>query len=473
MVMFSLLTFTVVVPMAGLAVDGGVLYLIQAQLQTAADAAALAGGRSLNVGNDIASQTNAATSTMRAFFNANFPTGTWGTINPVITPAIAQTALKTRTATLDVTVDAPLYFMRVLGFSTSRLAAHGQSSRRDVNIILVLDRSSSMQTAGVCSQMVTQARNFVSQFTEARDTLGLITFMAGSNLDYPPNINFKTSAPSLDSVLSQLKCGGNTGSAQAIWLAYQQIKAVNLPGVLNLIVFFTDGRPNGITADFSGTNAPSKFTLHTQTDTRYDWQNTSNLVSVGATTCTAGTATYGVIAQVGGNASTGPTAGIFSSSSGAISSTSQPAVTGTNNCNFTGNNNKLRLDIAYIPAQDHWGNSTSGYKTNEKYTSGPYQGKIRIDTPSSFTIASTNALDNAAALIRSDAAFTPLIYTIGLGGTDPEPLDYELLERVANDPRSTSYNPNQGTGQFVFASDVTQLGLAFQSVASQILRLSQ
>jgi Flp pilus assembly protein TadG len=471
--MFSLLTFTVVVPMAGLAVDGGVLYLIKAQLQSAADAAALAGGRSLNVGNDINSQTANAVATMSAFFYANFPAGSWSTTNTVVTPAVAQTALKTRTATLDASVDAPLYFMRVLGYSTSRLAVHGQSSRRDVNIMLVLDRSSSMQNAGVCPQMVTQARNFVSQFTEARDTLGLVTFMAGSNLDYPPNINFKTSSPSLDTVLSQLKCGGNTGSAQALWQAYQQIKATNLPGVLNLIVFFTDGRPNGITADFTGSNPSAILPIKTQTDTRYDWSNTGSLVSVGPTTCTAGTATYGVIAQWGGDASTGPTDGVFSASSGAISNTGAPTLTGTNNCNFTGNTNKLRLDIAYIPAQDHWGNSTSGYKTNQLYTSGPYAGKIRIDTPTSFTIASTNLADNTAAVIRNDTTFSPVIYSIGLGGTDSEPLDFEFLERVANDPRSTSYNPLKATGQFVYATDITQLGLAFQSVASQILRLSQ
>jgi Flp pilus assembly protein TadG len=476
-VMFSLLTFTVVVPMAGLAVDGGVLYLIKAQLQSAVDAAALAGGRSLNVGNDITSQTASAVSTMNAFFYANFPAGSWSTSNTVVTPAVAQTALKTRTATIDATVDAPLYFMRVLGYSTSRLAVHGQSSRRDVNIMLVLDRSSSMQSAGVCPQMVTQARNFVSQFTEARDTLGLITFMAGSNLDYPPNINFKTSSPSLDTVLSQLKCGGNTGSAQALWQAYQQIKAVNLPGVLNLIVFFTDGLPNGITADFTGSNPQAIFKMHTQTDTRYDWQNTGSLVSVGPTSCSAGTATYGTFAQWGGDAATGGTDGVFSASSGAISNTGQPTISGTSGCNFTGNTGMLRLDIAYIPAQDHWGNLTTGYKTFtagvDTYASGPYAGKVRVDTPKAIVKASINAADNAAATIRNDATFAPVIYTIGLGGTDPEPLDFDFLERVANDPRSSSYNSLKPAGTFVYANDITQLGLAFSSVASQILRLSQ
>jgi hypothetical protein len=352
------------------------------------------------------------------------------------------------------------------------VAAHGQASRRDVNIMLVLDRSSSMQGAP-CAQMIQQARNFVAQFTEGRDRLGLVTFMAGSNVDYAPTVNFKSQTPSLDTKLSGLKCGGNTGSAQALWTAYQQLQTANLPGALNLMVFFTDGRPNGITADFIGLNPASIFPIKTQTDTRYDWQNPTNPVSVGPSGCLTGLATSGVIAQWGGDAPTGSTAGVFSPSSGSISNINDATVSGTLNCNFTSDPKKMRLDIAYIPSQDHWGNSTLGYKHIEAYTSGPYSGLWRVDTPSAIGAASTNAADNAATRIRNDTTLNPVIYTIGLAGNDPEPLDSEFLERVANDPRSTSFDSTKAAGQYVYAQDITQLGIAFQSVASMILRLSQ
>jgi Flp pilus assembly protein TadG len=475
LVIFSMLIFTVLIPMVGLAIDSGMLFYMKEQLSAAADAAALAGGRSLSVGLDLPSQTASATATMNAFFNANFPPGAWGTTNPTITTSVVQATLSTRVVTIDVSVTAPTLFMRVIGFNSSRLSVHGQATRRDVNVILVLDRSGSMAAAGVCGTMVTQARNFVSQFTNGRDTLGLVTFNSGTNVDFAPNINFKSANPSLDTVLSNLQCGGGTNTAQALYSAYQQIKAVNLPGVLNLIVLFTDGQPNAISGDLTGSNPLSKFTLHTQTDTRYDYNNTSSLVSVGATSCSAGTATYGVIESTSGHEydTTGTTLGPFTGSSGSISSTSYPLVSGTNNCNFSSNNARMRQDIAYIPSQDHWGTSTSGYKGSDTYPSGPYSGKMRVDTPLGITMAATNATDNIGSTIRADTTYNPVIYTIGLGGTSSNPIDADLLERVANDPRASSYNAAKTAGQFVYASDATALGQAFQTVASQILRLSQ
>src|SRR5207249_3798537 len=51
--------------------------------------------------------------------------------------------------------------------------------------------------------------------------------------------------------IAALVCGGNTGSAQAIWQAYQWLKNnVDAAGAINAMVFFTDGQPNGLTANW-------------------------------------------------------------------------------------------------------------------------------------------------------------------------------------------------------------------------------
>jgi hypothetical protein len=98
---------------------------------------------------------------------------------------------------------------------------------------------------------------------------------------------------------------------------------------------------------------------------------------------------------------------------------------------------------------------------------------MRVDTPLGLTSAAYNALDNVSTSIKNDTTYNPVIYTIGLGGTTAEPIDADLLERVANDPRASNYNSAKTPGQFVYASNTTALGQAFQTVASQILRISQ
>jgi len=86
--------------------------------------------------------------------------------------------------------------------------------------------------------------------------------------------------------------------------------------------------------------------------------------------------------------------------------------------------------------------------------------------------AAENAADAQAQTIRNDATYKTVIYTIGLGGTSSQPIDDELLERIANDPRSTSYNSSQSTGEYIPCT-AAGLASAFQQVASQILHLSK
>src|ERR1700704_5533704 len=82
----------VLIPLVGLAIDGGILFMTKAKLQLAVDAAALAGGRSLSVGLDLASQTASCTSTVQSYFAANFPNGWFGSSNSNVAVNIAQTA---------------------------------------------------------------------------------------------------------------------------------------------------------------------------------------------------------------------------------------------------------------------------------------------------------------------------------------------------------------------------------------------
>ena len=468
LILLTLALALVVIPMMGIAVDGTTLYLVKIKLSQAVDAAALGGARSLSTGLDLASQTSSATATALSYLNANFPAGMMGASysgSPSVT--ITQDSTLTRTVLVQASVAVPTTFMRVAGFSSSTVSAVGQATRRDVNLMLVLDRSSSMESAHVCPTMVANAQAFVNKFSDGRDIVGLITFTHASSLDFQPTSSFKSTTPNLTSVLGNVRCGGNTSSAQALSQAYEQIKAVNQPGRLNVIVFFTDGLPNGVNATF-----PVKRSA----DTRYIASSTGTQVASPKSPCGNGTTLDGVIAQWSGGAATGTTAGVFSALSSSIGSSSYdtPAALKSSGCAFLSNSQAMSSDVAFIPSPDDYGNATTGYKTSIVFPSGsPYAGQIRPDTPASIVAASVNAADNAAHTIRADTRFNIVIFSLGLGGTTAEPPDFEFLRRVANDPQASNYDSARPAGHFYWATDITQLSAAYDAIASQILRLSK
>jgi len=458
---------TVLLPLVGLAIDGGILFMIKAKLQTAVDAAALAGGRSLSVGLDLASQTASCTAAVNSYFAANFPPGWWGTTNPNVTVSLATTAYKTRTVSVQASLQSPVYFLRILGLNSATVGSAGKASRRDVNLMLVLDRSESMQVAGVCPTVVNNAISFVDKFTEGRDRLGLITFMGSPNLDYAPTLNFKTQSPTMESTIGTMVCGGQTGTEPALWLAYQKLQAINEPGALNVIVLFTDGNPNGYPA--------SGFTIKRAADTRYSVSNPSSLVATPASSCNIATASLpaGFVGEYSLTTPLGNTSGIWNNAGVPLNNPNQVAVTSPG-CSYNSNQYNMLQDVAYLPPTDIHGHSITGYLGLDTYPSGPYQGKPRVDDQITHHLAGKNVTDNVATIIRNDATYTPVIFAIGLGGTiAADPIDDTFMERISNDPRSPIYNPAQQTGKYVYAPNASQLQDAFNAIASEVLRLAQ
>src|SRR5580692_12733810 len=151
LILLTLALALLVIPLMGIAIDGTICYLVRVKLSQAVDAAALGGARSLSTGLTLASQSSSATATALSYLNANFPPGLMGaTFSGTPSISITQNATMSRTVLVQATVVVPLTFMRVAGFSTATISETAQSTRRDVNLMLVVDRSSSMQTAGVC-----------------------------------------------------------------------------------------------------------------------------------------------------------------------------------------------------------------------------------------------------------------------------------------------------------------------------------
>jgi Flp pilus assembly protein TadG len=520
-----------VLPFVGLAIDSGVAYMAKARLQTAVDGAGIAAGRALSRGTDITAQQNSSTDTAKRFFHANFPDN-WLATSPVPDPVVTFPSGSPKTMIVNVvaTVQVPTYFLRILHWDNLSISATAQVSRRDVNAILVLDRSGSLADSGSCGAVQSGALTFVNSFVNGSDLLGMVTFGTDYRVDFPISTNFASGTPNLTTMLPNLVCYGYTNAAAAFWTAYQQLVTLNDTGALNVIVFFTDGMPNTITFGMNGATdnrlPVKKFaTPLSNSSLGYDIKNASpcnassgpftGVVSFAAGIYKKDAASYPASQSVDAQKidGTGGDAGgcAFDAQ---FSNSATIYKDHTNSFAIAGPGFPPIVDIAYLPDQDIFGNLTrlgysgSPYATPNVYpaTGGwpaAYQGKIRVDDmffgnsgsacgsyptfggtipagcvlgiSDSITKAGLNALDNAAQRARADANTRNLgliVYTIGLGNA-PGGVDNALLQRVANDPAANNYNTAYLPGTYLYAPDTSTLNQAFSQIASEVLRISK
>lgn len=478
-VILTALMLLFVIPAVGLVIDAGLLYLIRGRLTAACDAASLATARNLNLGLTLEEQSATAIARGQEFFRANFPTGYMGTTGTTPNISVAQSEMSGITVTTTATTNAPLYFMRILGGTSAVAGAIGKASRRDVNLILVLDRSGSM-SGTPCADMITASKNFVNMFINGRDRLGLVTFNSSSYLAYPPSKSFKQSGSQLTTKIDEIACTAGTNSSDAYWSAYQQLVTINEPLALNMIVFFTDGVPTAFSA---------RFPVKTVTDTRYGASGlscaTNSQCSVPKSTCVddngksstaAGWGTFAgkvgaIVATTPESNSTGNTLGLLrrfhdNSTSG---DTMVPS-TERSGCAMNTSNVRMRQDLAYIPDTDINGLSTSGLYTVTQYpgSHAAYPNRKRLDMPVNLARVATNLADNAASAARGNTTINPITYTIGLGNVDET-----LLRRMANDFEANNYDNTRPAGLYIYAPNSSELSTAFARIASEVLRLAQ
>ncbi len=270
-IMFTLMLLTLIIPLAGLAIDLTAMYVVQAKLWEAIDGAALEGGRL------IGSATSPIQLLTQQACNANFPAGYWGstgfTCNAVYT---AASAANNYTYTIDVTasVTTPTFFMRIFQVPGALVSSAAQATKRPTRIVLVLDRSGSM--AGLISTLRNQVASFTKMFTKGFDELGFVTFSTSAIVGYPfknngpytftptdiaggPNTGFYSANGSCCDMVyavNQLGSGGATNMSDGVSLAYIELQKAHIrdlgiygfDGMNNTILLFTDGVPNMLTA---------------------------------------------------------------------------------------------------------------------------------------------------------------------------------------------------------------------------------
>lgn len=456
----SALMLLVLVPIIGLGIDGGVAYMLRTKLSAAVDAAVLAGARSLSLGADLQSQTANATAVAQKYFDANFPAGTWNSRNVARTVTVNEDDVThVRWVSVTASVDAPLYFMGILNQTTAHISLAGTAKRRDVNVMLVLDRSGSMGTyldargrshsCGTCGAipaMINAATSFVNMLAPGRDKAGLVAFGSDYYLVVP-----STNLSALTTEIGKITSSGDTGTAQALWKGYDALAKIpdqngnpaGEPGALNVILFFTDGLPNAITADF----APLRINPNCS-------PYSSSMVGIGEA---LGSYTGGLFLPQANNVSD------------PNDSTAADLISNRTGCHFSANFLNLYQDFSRIPAQDFYGNLTN--PTN------PYKAVnlTSLSSGAQMTNAAFNAADYGAQRMRAGAInnIVPLIYTISLLDNPAEPPDPVFMKRVSNTVDSPIYDATKPTGLYIDTQSANELPAAFQRIASEILRLSQ
>lgn len=534
LVLFTFMLF-LLIPLIGLAFDMSMVWLVKAKLQGAVDGAALGAGRLLGT-------TANTTEIAGEYLKANFPVGYWSSYN-LVSNITHTKSFATHKIDVSAKVYVPATFLRFLGIADHMtVAVLGEATRKDTRVVLVLDRSYSMNA--LIGNLQSYSIQFVNMFTPGVDQLGLVVFGTSAIIGYPqytnirpydytisstnvggPDPNFATVGTSpmtgpMITVLNSLVAGGNTGMADALSLAYIELQKAHMidatanGGVddrLNSIVFFTDGVPNAIAAypNDPNSDALKPFgigngkTTCTNAPDNVAYQNTIKANGgVPPATRMIGSISQGQtrLCQLASTdttmATTSPWTLWWVKYPGARDGTTTdhdlaaivPALPSTAGCG-NGNLPTSLNDLRRIPARDIYGNSTdgTGYTNSTIAYNGTAYDPTKITSSNSqeriyhVTLASWNAVDNVGQTIRKDANLAKragdatnlniAIYVIGYqgnGGTDAV-----LLKRLANTQDSTSYDATQPSGLYVEATDSTGLAQAFQTVASELLRLAK
>jgi Flp pilus assembly protein TadG len=484
-VLVMAILMVIALPVVGLMFDSTMLFIIKARLQGAVDGAALAGARALARGADSNAQTAQAQSTATSYVNLNYPSTYFFSGAPTIpAPTVDLSVAFQRTINVTANVTFPGIFLpHMISSGPTTVSASAQVTRKDVNVVMVLDRSGSMSAAtgsNSCNPMIAAAQNFVAQFAPARDNVGVITFASSTYVNFPLANTFQSANPNATTLIGNIVCAGSTSSAAALSVAYQQLANLNQPGALNVILFFTDGQPTGVTF-----NMPI---LTTSTCTAYTPgnpggpgayvlpANAHGYIRGTYNTFTNSNQFFGILKDDGAPGS--PAVQVISNSD-LLPATNSAGCTYYNGWAANGgvNNMTNTSDMAGVPLLDVYGNST-----NTSYQPVTLaNGMVDVNNPGQNAPAMPlNAADSAATNIRNGVVdpvsghsiANVLIFSIGLGNATI-PASPTFLERVSNDSRSPIYDSTKPTGTYYPAPTVADLAPAFQAVASEILRLAR
>jgi Flp pilus assembly protein TadG len=400
-----------------------------------------------------------------------------------------------------------------------------------------------------CAEMITAAKQFTGQFAPGRDYIGLVTFSVDGYVATVPTTNFQSvlgytnSSGSGTGDIDNITCYHGTNTAEGLSMGYQAIFQTGLPGALNVLFLETDGLPNSLALNFwDNTNTVAGLTTSSPCqDTNGRTMNSSptkgflssavipiwgrtaspalsfNAAPFATTTgyySNVPTGMIGVVASDDPNASGNNNSNTMSllfpfypaSSPSAAQNPPDAGTTGdpyyanvaqsASHCAFDGSiqSSTNPSDIQWWPSTDIFGNSLNPSNAYTSVTTDA-QGHLKNNALTggapvywtNFHNGVKNATDNAAYRARANTTIPVYVFDILLEGNTTSPMDYVLMQRIANDPNADQFNASpkyaacasgcsisgQYQGLFVDSTSASELNAAFLQISSQILRLNQ
>ena len=429
------LSAVVLIASVGLAVDSALGYFVKAKLNAAVDSASLAAARGVTAGSSEEDQRANARQSAREFFDINYPDQfllSTPTLNPV------GVTFDKGTVTIDVSATAslPVSLMGVLGFKTLDVAASAQTIRKDLDMMLVMDTSRSLENNADAVRAA--GKSFLNKFNATVDRVGLLHFASEAQIDVPirqVKRGFDRSGMTMKGgKIDQFAFVGGTNSSAGMFQAREQLNDIAQVdrSSLRVIVFFSDGSPAAFSSYFPNKDDKCQYA--------------------------GGLATFPKLQN--------------------------PALAGLYRMKVSDSLQYGACDAKQITALPAWYNANNDAARREFpiVTNTP-----RVVTASTATAqaqwtnvhrASRNLVEAMAAKARQEGIF---VFTLGMGaslktkeGPDNE-LGEDLLRCLANttDAKAACRKPAEPAGLYCYAATESELSPCFTRLASAILRISK
>src|ERR1019366_5673517 len=397
---------------SALAIDVGFAYVTKARLAKAVDAACLTGMTTLALGQATAQ--TIATNT----FSANYPVTGLDANAPTVNVTFSQSSGQ-QVVGVSATATIRTIFMGLLpGYRTLNVSASAQALRGYLAMTVVLDRSGSMAGNGGQAALQSAAPTFVNYFNNLTDQVAMVSYASNATVNFAIAHHFLDAGTGIPNQIAGLTFAGATFGPGGLTLA--KIQAENgspTQGatLVKVVVYFTDGLVNTIQQTLSCNGTPTLYNFG-----GYDINNDPN---VGFFVPATGVQIYRYDGRY------------------------WYTCDGSGNCNTQTSTSCLRSVPGFTSAID---------------------GTIKSFTRAHVTAdAQYQALQTAGAM-RAEGVY---VYSMGLGSSPST----TFLQQIANDPASSTYDPNLPIGMAVFAPDcpssqcTTELQQVFQTIASKIL----